>query len=92
MSLVLVGIMTLHRDRSPKDQGRRSPLGDLAECLAFLGAVDAVETDTLRVLVVQNLDGVTVYDAYDLASELTGDYGRGKQDYKRNCPGIPYQS
>ena len=37
-------------------------LGSLAECLTFLGAVDAIEADAYRVLVVQDFDRVAVED------------------------------
>ena len=45
-------------------------LGSLAERLAFLWAVDTAETDTFRLSVVQDFEGVAVKDAYDLAGEV----------------------
>jgi hypothetical protein len=44
----------------------------LAVGLTFLRAVDATEADTLRVGVVQNLDGVAVEDGNDGAGEVSG--------------------
>lgn len=43
-----------------------------AERLALLRAVDAVEAVTLRVLVVQDLDGVAVKNGDDEAEEVGG--------------------
>jgi len=37
--------------------------------LVFFRAVNAAETDTFRVLVVQSFEGVTVKDATDMARE-----------------------
>jgi hypothetical protein len=42
-------------------------LGLLAVSLAFLRAVDPVETDGFSELVVENFDGVAVEDAGDMA-------------------------
>ena len=57
-TLILVLAVTLNRHRPPEDQGRRGPLRDLAERLAFLGAVNAIEADPLRLAVVQDVNGV----------------------------------
>ena len=47
-------------------------LGTLAVGLAFLYAVDAVETDPFGVDVVQDFDGVAVEDGDDGAGEIRG--------------------
>jgi hypothetical protein len=52
--------MRLDGDIFPEDEGRGGVLGFLAVDLAFLRAVDATQSDTLRVLVVQGFDGVAV--------------------------------
>jgi hypothetical protein len=41
--------------------------------LAFLRAIDPVETDAFRALVVQDFEGVAVEDADDLASYVGGE-------------------
>ena len=41
-----------------------------AACLAFLRAVDPAEADALRVLVVQDFDGVAVEDGDDGTGEV----------------------
>jgi hypothetical protein len=43
--------------------------------LALLWVVDAAETDTFGVLVVQNFDGVAVEDRDDGAGEVQREYG-----------------
>jgi hypothetical protein len=56
-------------------------LGVLALSLAFLGAVDAVQTDAFRVLVVQDFDGIAVEDSDYLALILRdSDSRRGCQE------------
>ena len=40
------------------------------------GAVNAVESNTLRVLVVQDFEGVAVEDAYHLAWKVCGNRGQ----------------
>ena len=50
----------LDRDFLAVGEGRRELLGFLAAGLFLLRAVDAVESDALRVLVVQNFEGVAV--------------------------------
>jgi hypothetical protein len=47
-------------------------LGSLALGLAFLRAGDAIETDTFRVLVVKDFDGVAVEDGDDVGGEVGG--------------------
>ncbi len=47
-------------------------LRSLAVVLALLWAVDALEADTLRVVVVQDFEGVPVEDAKNGASEVSG--------------------
>ena len=53
-----------------KNQLRGSLLGLLAEGLAFLWAIDAVEADTLSSVVVQDFDGVAVEDGDDEVGEV----------------------
>ncbi len=71
-TLILVLAVTLNRHRPPEDQGRRGPLRDLAERLAFLGAVNAIEADPLRLAVVQDVNGVAVDDADHRTGERNG--------------------
>ena len=40
--------------------------------LSLLRAVDAAEADAFSVVVVQDFDGVTVEDGYNLAGEVCG--------------------
>ena len=62
-------------DFFPKHKLRRSLLGPRAVGLAFLGAVDAAEADTLRALVVQDFDGVAVEDGDNGGGEVQREYG-----------------
>ena len=57
---ILVLAVCLERDRLTKNQRWRSLLGSIAVSLALLGAVDAVETDAFRMVIVQDFDGVAV--------------------------------
>ena len=57
---VLVLAVGLDGDLFPKGEGRGSVLGVVAVGLALLRAVDAAQTDTFMVLVVQDFDGVAV--------------------------------
>ena len=60
---ILVLAVRLERNFFPKDQRRGGMLCIVAVGLALLRAIDAVEADTFRALVVQNFEGVTVEDA-----------------------------
>ena len=71
-ALILVVAVRLNGDFFPKGKGRGGVLGALTERLAFLRAIDAVEADTFRLLVVQDFDGVAVEDGDDLAGESVG--------------------
>lgn len=53
-------------------------LRSLAVGLAFFRAVDATETDTLRVGVVQDFDGIALEDGNNGAGEVGG-VSRGRQ-------------
>jgi hypothetical protein len=44
--------------------------GIVAEGLTFLRAVDATESDTFRICVVQDFDGIAVEDGDDGAGEV----------------------
>jgi len=59
---VLVEAVRQERDILPECEVRGGLLGSLAESLAFLRAVDAVESDTFSAVVVQDFDGVAVKD------------------------------
>jgi hypothetical protein len=55
----------------------------MAVRLALLWAVDATETDALRVLVVQHFDGVAVEDGDDGAGEVGGlQFSRSQEQFK----------
>ena len=43
--------------------------------MALLGAVDAVEADTFRVLVVQDFECIAIEDEDDEAGEVQYEYG-----------------
>ena len=64
--------MGLERDFLAEGQVRSGVLGVVALGLALLRTVDAVETDALRVLVVQDFDGVAVKYGDDGAGEVSG--------------------
>ena len=55
----------MERDLLAKNQVRRGLLRSLTVGLAFLWAVDAVESDAFSAVVVQNFDGVAVEDGDD---------------------------
>ena len=57
---ILVEAVSLERHVLTKDQLRGRLLRSLPVGLAFLWTVDALESDTLRVLVVQDFDRVAV--------------------------------
>ena len=59
-AFVLVVAVRLDGDFFAKGEGRGGVLGALAVGLTFLGAVDAPETDTFGVLVVQDFDAATM--------------------------------
>lgn len=71
-ALVPVGVVSLNRHGSTKDHGGRGPLRDLAERLALLGTIDALQADTLSLPIVQDFNGVPIEDADDLAREGEG--------------------
>ena len=62
--------------------GTERRAGVVAVGLAFLRTVDAAESDTFRVVVVQDFDGVAVEDGHDLAGEI-GKGCRGCQEEQR---------
>jgi hypothetical protein len=61
-------------------------LRSLAEGLALLWAIDAIETDTFRVVVVQNFDGVAVEDGDDGPGEVFCERGMGEKDVQLYDP------
>jgi len=77
---VLVLAACLKFDFFPKGEIRGGLLRSRAVGLAFLRAVDAVEADALRVVIVQDFDGVAVEDGDDLAGEICLDNGTGEKD------------
>lgn len=78
-ALVLVVAVRLDRDFFSQGEVRR---GVLAIGLAFLGAVDAAESDAFSMVVVQYLDGVAVENRDDGAKKFrsTGNGGPGGQE------------
>ena len=66
---VLVAAVSLERDFFPKSESRGGLLGSFAVGLALLRAVDAIESNTFRVLVMQDFDGVAVEDGYDFSDK-----------------------
>jgi len=71
---VLVLAVGLKRDFFPKNHRGRSLLGSMAVRLTLLGAVNAVEADTLSSVVVQDFDGVAIEDRDDGAGEGRREY------------------
>jgi len=65
----------LHGDALHEYQLGCELLGSVAECLALLRAVNAVQPDALALAVVQHRDGVAVRHAHDLAGEVRGEGG-----------------
>jgi len=63
----------LDGDVLPKGKVRGGVLGVVAEGLSLIGAVDAAEADTFRVVIVQNFDGVAVEHRDDWAGEVSED-------------------
>jgi hypothetical protein len=61
------------------------PLG-----LAFLRAVDAVEANAFRVVVVQHVESVAVEDGDDLAGEVSESdgWGKGQEACDREIAGL----
>lgn len=57
-AVILVHAVGLEGDVHPVDQRCHGLLRSLVVGLAFLGAVDAVEADSLRVLVTEDFDPV----------------------------------
>ncbi len=79
----------LKRDFLPKDKCRGGLLRSLAVGLAFLWAVDAVEADAFRVLVMKDFDSVAVKDGDDGAGEV-GKRGQNmqKENHGKGCDGL----
>ena len=78
---VLVLTVSIESDIFPENQRRRGLLCSRAEGLPFLRAVDATETDTFRVGVVQDLDRIAIEDGDDGAGEIgEGFYDRKTQE------------
>ena len=69
-ALVLVVTIGVDGDFLPEGKGRDGSLGVVAVGLPFLRAVDAIEADTFRALVVQDFDRVAVEDRDDGAGEV----------------------
>ena len=57
-----------------------------AVSLAFLLTVDALESDTFGVFVVQDFDGVAFEDEDDGAGEIFRDSGTGEQEREESGP------
>jgi hypothetical protein len=70
-AFVLVVAVGLGGDHFLEGEFRGSVLGVVAVSVAFLWTVDAAEAHTLRVLVVQDFEGVVVEDANNLANTGT---------------------
>ena len=58
----------------------------MAVGLALLGAVNPAESYTLRMLVVQDFEGVAVEDMNDLAGEVSSKDSGGKLTQTRKLP------
>jgi hypothetical protein len=69
----------LEHDIFAKNEVRCCLLRSLAERLAFLRAIDAIQADALRLLVLQDFDRVAVDDRDDEGGEL----GRPAVNYKQ---------
>jgi hypothetical protein len=72
----------LYGDFLPKGEGRGGLLGSLAECLAFLWAVDATEADAFSVAVVQDFDGVAIIDSNNRSTDFSSESLALKECYK----------
>lgn len=70
----------LERDFLPEDKLRGGVLSVVAICLAFLLTVDALESETFGVFVVQDFEGVAFEDGDDGAEEIFQDSGTGEQE------------
>ena len=70
---IAISIHDLHGDSGAEDQLRRELLGAVAERLALLRAVDAVEPNAFALAVVQHGDGVAVRDTDHAAREVGGE-------------------
>ena len=70
-ALVLVVTIGVEGDFFPKGEVRGSLPRSLAEGVVFLWAINAVEADTRRVLVVQDFEDVAVEDASNSAAPAT---------------------
>jgi hypothetical protein len=87
---VLVLAECLKGNFFPEGEVRGGVLGFLAVGLAFLLAVDAVESNKLRPLVVQDFDSIAVEDGDDGAGEICRDSGAGKQKVEECSPDGEY--
>jgi hypothetical protein len=84
----LVAAVRLEDDFFPKHHRGRSLLGLMTVRLALLGAVDAVQADAFRVLVVEDFEGIAVEDPDDEAMILRDSGGwRGCQDSEEHTEG-----
>jgi len=71
-SVLILAECLMKRDFLSEGEIRGGLLRSLTEGLAFLWAVDAVETDAFGVVVVQDFEGVAVEDGYNGACEVSG--------------------
>jgi len=69
----------LEHDIFAKNQLRCCLFRSLAECLGFLRAVDAIQADALRLLVLQDFDRVAV----DYRDDEGGELGRSAVNCKQ---------
>jgi hypothetical protein len=67
---VLILAECLERDFFPEDKGRGSFLRSFAVALPFLRTIDAVESDTFRVSIVEDFDRVAVKYGDDRSGEV----------------------
>ena len=91
VSLTVTLFATRGGDERSQQQGR--PLGVVAVGMALLWAIDAAEADTLKMGVVQVIDGVAVEETNNLANPVAPDdagsgqhcwgHGRGLGDRSR---------
>ena len=79
-SLVLVLAVALDDYFFPKDEGRGGVRGVFAVGLVPLRAVDPAETDTFRLLIVQDFDGIAVENEDDWAGEVIGKDGQVQRE------------
>ena len=75
-----VAAVRLEEDFFPKHHRGCRLLGLMAVLLTFLWAVNAAETDTFGVSVVEDFDGIAVKDGDDEAGEICRKRGTGEKD------------